>query len=56
MIFSIEKLISFISQYITLRKGDLLFTGTPAGVGPITIGDHLVGFLKGESVLDFHIK
>ena len=56
MIFSIEKLISFVSQYITLRKGDLLFTGTPAGVGPITIGDHLVGYLEGEAVLDFHIK
>lgn len=56
MIFSIEKLISFVSQYITLRKGDLLFTGTPAGVGPITIGDHLVGYLEGDPVLDFHIK
>jgi 2-keto-4-pentenoate hydratase/2-oxohepta-3-ene-1,7-dioic acid hydratase in catechol pathway len=56
MIFSVEKLISFISQYITLRKGDLLFTGTPAGVGPITIGDHLQGYLEGELVLDFHIK
>src|SRR5690606_12510089 len=56
MIFSIEKLISFVSQYITLRKGDLLFTGTPAGVGPIAIGDHLVGLLNNEVVLDFHIK
>lgn len=56
MIFSIEKLISFVSKYITLRKGDLLFTGTPAGVGPITIGDHLVGYLNGDPVLDFHIK
>lgn len=56
MIFRIEKLISFVSHYITLRKGDLLFTGTPAGVGPITIGDHLQGYLEGELVLDFHIK
>lgn len=56
MIFSIEKLISFISQYITLRKGDLLFTGTPAGVGSVAIGDHLVGFLRDEAVLDFHIR
>lgn len=56
MIFSIEKLISFVSKYITLRKGDLLFTGTPAGVGPITIGDHLEGYLDGECVLDFKIK
>lgn len=56
MIFSIEDLIVFVSQYITLRKGDLLFTGTPAGVGPIAIGDHLTGYLNGESVIDFHIK
>lgn len=56
MIFSIEQLISFVSKYITLRKGDLLFTGTPSGVGPITIGDHLTGYLNGESVLNFHIK
>jgi 2-keto-4-pentenoate hydratase/2-oxohepta-3-ene-1,7-dioic acid hydratase in catechol pathway len=56
MIFSIETLISFVSKYITLRKGDLLFTGTPAGVGPITIGDHLVGYLNGDPVLNFHIK
>src|SRR5690606_12203378 len=56
MIFSIEKLISFISKYITLRKGDLIFTGTPAGVGPISIGDHLQGYLDGERILDFKIK
>lgn len=56
MLFSIEKIISFTSKYITLRKGDLLFTGTPAGVGPITIGDHLKGYLNNECVLDFHIK
>src|SRR5690554_1244610 len=49
MIFSIEKLISFVSQYITLRKGDLLFTGTPAGVGQITIGNHLVGYIEKET-------
>jgi 2-keto-4-pentenoate hydratase/2-oxohepta-3-ene-1,7-dioic acid hydratase in catechol pathway len=56
MLFSIEKLISFTSKYITLRKGDILFTGTPAGVGPIKIGDHLKGYLNGECVLDFKIK
>ncbi len=56
MIFSIEQLIAFVSQYITLRKGDILFTGTPAGVGPIHIGDHLTGFLEGKKILDFHIR
>lgn len=56
MIFSFEKLIAFISQYITLKKGDLIFTGTPAGVGKINIGDHLAGFLEDEKLLDFYIR
>lgn len=56
MVFNIEQLICFVSQYITLRKGDLLFTGTPAGVGPVAIGDHLIGFLEGREVLNFRIK
>lgn len=56
LIFSFEKLIAFISQYITLKKGDLIFTGTPHGVGKINIGDHLVGYLENEKMLDFSIK
>lgn len=56
LLFSFEEIIVFVSQYITLRKGDLIFTGTPAGVGPVAIGDHLEGFLKQEKVLDFHVK
>jgi len=56
MIFSFEKLIVFISQYITLKKGDLVFTGTPAGVGRVKIGDHLAGYLEGQNLLDFYIK
>jgi len=56
LIFSFEKVISFVSQYITLRKGDLIFTGTPAGVGPVQVGDHLVGFLEERKLLDFRIK
>lgn len=56
MLFSIENLLCFISKYITLRKGDLIFTGTPAGVGPIQIGDHLIAYLNGSAVLDFNIK
>lgn len=56
LIFSFEKVISFVSQYITLRKGDLIFTGTPAGVGPVQVGDHLVGYLEERKLLDFHIK
>ena len=56
MIFPIETLLCFISKYITLRKGDLIFTGTPAGVGPIQIGDRLTAYLNGNAVLDFNIK
>jgi 2-keto-4-pentenoate hydratase/2-oxohepta-3-ene-1,7-dioic acid hydratase in catechol pathway len=56
MIFSFEKLITFISQYITLKKGDLIYTGTPAGVGKINIGDRLVGYIENEKLLDFEIK
>src|SRR5690606_1384457 len=56
LIFSFEKIITFVSQYITLRKGDLIYTGTPAGVGPIQIGDHLEGYLQGTKLLDFKIR
>ncbi|HZH73254.1 MAG TPA: fumarylacetoacetate hydrolase family protein [Mariniphaga sp.] len=56
MIFNFNQIISHISKYITLKIGDLIYTGTPAGVGPIKIGDHLEGFLEQEKVLDFVIK
>lgn len=56
MLFGIDKIISFVSQYITLKKGDFIFTGTPAGVGPVSIGDQLQGFLEGEMLFDFAIK
>ena len=56
LLFQFEKLIAFVSQYITLKKGDLIFTGTPKGVGKVNIGDHLVGYLEGEKLLDFVIK
>ena len=56
LLFSFEKIIAFVSQYITLKKGDLIFTGTPAGVGKIDIGDHLAGYLEEEKLLDFEIR
>jgi 2-keto-4-pentenoate hydratase/2-oxohepta-3-ene-1,7-dioic acid hydratase in catechol pathway len=56
MLFSINKIISFVSQYITLKKGDFIFTGTPAGVGKVEIGDHLQGFLEDEMLFDFWVK
>ena len=56
ILFSFEKIISFVSQYITLKKGDLIFTGTPEGVGQIHRGDKLEAWLSGQQLLDFDIK
>lgn len=56
LLFSFERIIAFVSQYVTLKKGDLIFTGTPEGVGKVTIGDRLLGYLEGEKLLDFEIK
>lgn len=56
MIWNIEALIADISQYFTLKTGDYIFTGTPAGVGPVAIGDVLSGFLQGEKLFDLAIK
>jgi len=56
MLYSIDELISYISQFYTLKTGDLLYTGTPVGVGPVHIGDHLQGYLEDRKVLDFHAR
>ncbi len=56
LIFSFEKIISFVSQYITLKKGDLIFTGTPAGVGQVNKGDRLEGYLENEQLLNIEIR
>jgi acylpyruvate hydrolase len=56
MIFGFEEIISHISKYITLKIGDLIYTGTPAGVGPVKIGDHLEGYLENKKLFDFMIK
>ena len=53
---SVENLIAFVSQHFTLKKGDVLFTGTPAGVGPVAPGDRLEGFLNGESRLRLNVR
>ncbi len=56
MIFSIEKIISHVSQFMTLKNGDLIYTGTPAGVGPVEEGDLLEGYLKGEKMFRVNVK
>ena len=56
LLFSFEYIIAFVSQYITLKKGDLIYTGTPAGVAKVAVGDRLEGYLENEKMLDFYIK
>lgn len=56
MIYSVDKIIAYISRFFTLKIGDLIFTGTPAGIGPVAIDDHLEGFLQDRKLLDFRVK
>lgn len=56
MLFRVDDIIAYVSRFMTLKIGDLLFTGTPAGVGPVSIGQHLQGYLGEEKVLDFNIR
>ena len=56
MIFSYEKIISYVSRFMTLKTGDLIFTGTPAGVGPVAINYRLEAYLEGEKIMDFPVK
>lgn len=56
MLFKVDELIAYISRYITLKTGDLIYTGTPVGVGPVKIDDHLEGYLEDYKVLEFNCK
>ena len=56
MIFSFEKIIAYVSRFMTLKTGDLIFTGTPAGVGPVAINDRLEAYLEGDKLMDFPVK
>ncbi len=56
MIFSVDKIIEFVSKYFTLKIGDLIYTGTPNGVGTVAINDRLEGFIEGNRLLDFYVK
>ena len=56
MLFAVDEVIAYVSRFCTLKTGDLIFTGTPAGAGPARIGTHLKGYLGDDKVLDFHIR
>ena len=56
MLYRVDELVSYISQFFTLKTGDLLYTGTPVGVGPVHIDDHLEGWLEGRKVLEMNCK
>jgi 2-keto-4-pentenoate hydratase/2-oxohepta-3-ene-1,7-dioic acid hydratase in catechol pathway len=56
MIFKVDELVCFISRFFTFKTGDLIFTGTPSGVGPVKPGDRLRAFLEDELMLDFFVK
>lgn len=56
LIFSFDKVVAYVSQFVTLKTGDLIFTGTPEGVSAVNIGDRLECYLEGEKMLDFVIK
>ena len=56
MLYGVDELIAYISQWFTLKTGDLIYTGTPMGVGPVHIDDHLEGWLEERKVLEFNVK
>ena len=56
MLFKIDQIIAYVSQFCTLKIGDMIFTGTPVGVGPVSIDNHLEGYLENDKVLDFYIR
>ena len=56
MLFSVDNLIAYISQFFTLKIGDLIFTGTPAGVSPVAINDRLTGYIEDKLMFDFMVK
>ena len=56
LIYSFDKIIAYISRFFTLKIGDLVFTGTPAGVGGVSVNDRLEGYIEGDKLLDFKIK
>jgi 2-keto-4-pentenoate hydratase/2-oxohepta-3-ene-1,7-dioic acid hydratase in catechol pathway len=56
MIFTFDRIIAYVSRFVTLRTGDLIFTGTPKGVGSVKINDHFEAFIEDEKLLEFNVK
>ena len=56
MLFKVDELVAYISRWFTLKTGDLIYTGTPAGVGPVNIDDHLTGWIEDRKVMEFNVK
>ncbi len=56
LLFPFEYIISYLSKFFTLRTGDLIFTGTPKGVGPVAIGNKLSAYIENEKLLEFEVK
>jgi len=56
MLFSVDRIIAFVSRFCTLKTGDLIYTGTPAGVGKVAIGNHLQGYIGNRKLLDFFVR
>lgn len=56
MIFSIDEIIAYISKFYTLKIGDIIYTGTPVGVGPVNVDDHLEGYIEDKKLLDFYVR
>ncbi len=56
MLYSVDEIIAYVSRFFTLKQGDLIYTGTPVGVGQVAIGQRLEGYLEGEKLLDFYVR
>ena len=56
MLFKVDEIIEYISRFYTLKTGDILYTGTPAGIGAVSIDDHLEGWIEDRKVLEFNCK
>lgn len=55
-LFSVDRIVAYVSRFFTLKIGDLIYTGTPCGVGPVQIGDHLQGYIGERKLLDFYVR